>query len=147
MNDPIIRWQHTPQYEAGRPVFPESPVLPLPFLLRGMRGWHWQVEIEGYTLQFFMEGNGCYEAGDRCHEIKTGDCFLFRPGERITGRAHTHRPATQRRIEVLLDRGEVRIAIDEQGCERTLHDRQRCIRPATGSNGKGRAACFPGDYA
>jgi hypothetical protein len=43
MNDPVIRWQHTPQFEAGSPVFPESPVLPSPFLLHGMRGWHWQV--------------------------------------------------------------------------------------------------------
>jgi AraC-like DNA-binding protein/mannose-6-phosphate isomerase-like protein (cupin superfamily) len=94
MNDPVIRWQHTPQYEEGTPVFPDSPVLPSPFLLRGMRGWHWQVEIEVYTLQYFLEGNGLYEAGGHLYEIKPGECFLFRPGERIIGRALDDRPFT-----------------------------------------------------
>jgi AraC-like DNA-binding protein len=94
VNDPVIRWQHTPHYEAGRPVFPENPVLPSPFLLRGMRGWHWQVEVEVYTLQYFLEGNGCYEAGGRNYEIIPGECFLFRPEERIMGRALDDRPFT-----------------------------------------------------
>ncbi len=94
MNDPIIRWQHTPQYEAGRPVFPEKPVLPSPFLLRGMRGWHWQVEVEVHTLQYFVEGHGHHEAGTRSYTINPGDCFLFRPGERITGRALDDQPFT-----------------------------------------------------
>jgi AraC-like DNA-binding protein len=94
MNDPVIRWQHTPQYEAGLAVFPESPVLPSPFLLRGMRGWHWQVEIEVYTLQYFVDGNGRYEVGGRSYEIKPGDCFLFPPGERVSGRALDERPFT-----------------------------------------------------
>ncbi|MCU0779240.1 MAG: AraC family transcriptional regulator [Akkermansiaceae bacterium] len=94
MNDPVIRWQHTPQYEAGCPVFPESPVLPSPFLLRGMRGWHWQVEVEVHTLQYFVEGHGIHDAGDRSHEIKPGACFLLRPGEQVMGRALDERPFT-----------------------------------------------------
>jgi AraC-like DNA-binding protein len=94
MNDPIIRWQHTPQYEAGSPVFPDSPDLPSPFLLRSMRGWHWQVEVEVYTLQYFRDGHGRYQAGDHCYEIKPGETFLFRPGERINGQALDKRPFT-----------------------------------------------------
>jgi AraC-like DNA-binding protein len=94
MNDPVIRWQHTPQFEAGSPVFPESPVLPSPFLLHGMRGWHWQVEIEVYTLQYFLEGSGRYEAASLNYDINPGDCFLFRPGDRIIGRALDDRPFT-----------------------------------------------------
>jgi len=41
-------------------------------------------------------------------------------------RRHPHRPAAQRRIKVLLDRCEVRIAINEQGCQRTLHNGYEC---------------------
>ena len=94
MNDPIIRWQHIPQYEAGSPVFPDSPALPSPFLLRSMRGWHWQVEVEVYTLQYFRDGNGRYEVAGRCYDIKPGDVFLFRPGERVNGQALDERPFT-----------------------------------------------------
>lgn len=87
MNDPVIRWEHTPQYEPGQPVFPKHPSRPSPFLLRGMRGWHWQVDIEIYTLQYFIAGNGSYRAGNRAFEIRPGHCFLFRPGEKVLGRA------------------------------------------------------------
>ena len=94
MNDPVIRWEHTPKYEPGRPVFPKDPSRPSPFLLSRMRGWHWQVEIEVYTLQYFLSGNGYYEAGKRRFEIGPGHCFLFRPGEKVLGRADDDQPFT-----------------------------------------------------
>ncbi len=59
-----------------------------------MRGWHWLVEVEVYTLQYFLEGNGRYEAGGCRYDIKPGDAFLFRPGERISGQGLDDRPFT-----------------------------------------------------
>ena len=38
-------------------------------------------------------------------------------------RGHTHRPTAQRRIKMLLDRCEIRIAIDKQSGERSVHGR------------------------
>jgi hypothetical protein len=37
---------------------------------------------------------------------------------------------------MLLDRCEVGIAINEQGCQRTLHSRNECTATDVGSNGK-----------
>ena len=51
-------------------------------------------------------------------------------------RRDAHRSATQGRIEVLLDRREVGIAVDEQGCKRTLHNGKGCTGRDAGSNGK-----------
>lgn len=90
----VIRWQHSPLFETGRPVCPERPVLPSPFLLRGMRAWHWLVVIEVYTLQYFIKGHGRYEVGSRTYHVNPGDCFIFRPGEQVSGHALDDQPFT-----------------------------------------------------
>lgn len=89
-----IRWRHSPLYEAGQPVYPDGPIVPSPFLLRKMRNWHWEVEIEVHTLQYFVEGHGCYEVGRRTYPISPGDCYLFHPGERVKGQALDEQPFT-----------------------------------------------------
>ena len=50
-------------------------------------------------------------------------------------RCHAHGASTQGGIKVLLDRREVGIAVDEQGCEGALHKEKGCTGMGAGSNG------------
>ncbi|QBG46467.1 AraC family transcriptional regulator [Verrucomicrobia bacterium S94] len=98
----------TPVYEEGQPVFPEAPIRVTPYMLHNIRNWKWEVEIKVLTLQYVMSGYILYRLGEQTVEATRGMCFLFRPGQKLVGRAIDGKPVTMfaAHFEDLPDVGE-----------------------------------------
>ncbi|MDZ8120058.1 helix-turn-helix transcriptional regulator [Pontiella agarivorans] len=84
----------TPVFEEGKPVFPDAPQRVTPYMLHNMRNWKWEVEIKELTLQYVMSGHIAYQMEGQTVRATRGTCFLFRPGQRLSGRAMDERPVT-----------------------------------------------------
>ncbi|VGO11909.1 RCS-specific HTH-type transcriptional activator RclR [Pontiella desulfatans] len=84
----------TPFYEEDRPVFPDSPSRITPYILHNMKNWTWEVEVQVLTLQYVMGGRIRYALNGQTHEATKGTCFLFLPGQRLSGHALDDKPVT-----------------------------------------------------
>ncbi len=83
-----------PVFEKDRPVFPDSPMRTTPYILRNIRNWKWEVEIQVLTLQYLMGGHIVYEIDGKTIETAKGACFLFMPGQKLAGRSVDGKPVT-----------------------------------------------------
>lgn len=83
-----------PEYEEGRPVFPDAPLQVTPYILHNMRNWKWEVEIKELTLQYVMSGHVRYTQNGRNIDVTKGTCFLFQPGQRLVGHSLDGKPVT-----------------------------------------------------
>lgn len=84
----------TPVYEEGKPVFPDAPQRVTPYMLHNMKNWKWEVTIKELTLQYVMGGHIAYRMGKQTVEASRGTCFLFKPGQKLAGRAMDDKPVT-----------------------------------------------------
>lgn len=84
----------TPLFEKNRPVFPDTPLRPTPYILHNLKNWKWQVVVRDLTLQYLVSGHIAYEIDGSIYEAARGTCFLFRPGLRLSGRTLDGKPVT-----------------------------------------------------